>query len=126
MGKLDSERGAAAVEFALVLPILVVLLIGIMEFGRAYNTQISLTAGAREGARVMAIHKDTPLAQQAVRSGSPSLNPQVTNAQIGFDQTGCPAGMVVKVTVSYPFTFMTGFFGEGFTLTGKGAMRCGG
>ncbi|HKU29947.1 MAG TPA: TadE/TadG family type IV pilus assembly protein, partial [Arthrobacter sp.] len=42
-----SERGAAAVEFALVAPILVLLVLGIMEFGRAYNAQVSLTNAAR-------------------------------------------------------------------------------
>ena len=55
MIRMRSERGAAAVEFALVVPILLVLLLGIIEFGRAYNVQISLTHAARETARTMAI-----------------------------------------------------------------------
>ena len=50
-----SERGAVAVEFAILAPVLVMLLLGIMEFGRAYNAQTSLTNAAREGVRVMAI-----------------------------------------------------------------------
>ncbi len=37
------ERGAAAVEFALVLPLLVALVLGIVDFGRAYNQQVSKT-----------------------------------------------------------------------------------
>lgn len=127
MNPRRSERGAAAVEFALVLPLLVTLLLGIMEFGRVYNAQVSVTSAAREGARVMAIQKDPVTAREAVRAGSPSLSPQVSDSQIAFSPaTGCPVGSVVKVTVSYPQSFMTGFFGDGLTLTGKGAMRCGG
>ncbi|NKX52544.1 pilus assembly protein, partial [Arthrobacter deserti] len=51
----NAERGAVAVEFALILPILVALLLGIMEFGRAYYTQITLANAAREAARTMAV-----------------------------------------------------------------------
>ena len=42
-----SERGAVAVEFALLAPVLILLLFGITEFGRAYNVQISLSNAAR-------------------------------------------------------------------------------
>ena len=51
----QGERGAAAVEFALILPVLLLLVLGLIEFGRVYNVQISLTNAAREGARTMAI-----------------------------------------------------------------------
>ena len=109
-----------------MLPILVVLVLGIMEFGRVYNAQISLTSAAREGARVMAIENDQPNAREAIRTSSPSLNPQVTDSQVAFSPTACTAGTMENVTVTYEFSFLTGFFGEGMTLTGKGAMRCGG
>jgi len=51
----NPERGAAAVEFALILPVLILLIVGMLEFSRAYNAQLSLTNAAREGARVMAV-----------------------------------------------------------------------
>jgi Flp pilus assembly pilin Flp len=50
MGRRDQE-GAAAVEFALLLPLLVLLLFGMIEFGFAFNTRIQATNAAREGAR---------------------------------------------------------------------------
>jgi Flp pilus assembly pilin Flp len=50
MARLDQE-GAAAVEFALLLPLLVLLLFGMIEFGLAFNTRIQATNAAREGAR---------------------------------------------------------------------------
>src|ERR1039458_5924651 len=49
------ERGAAAVEFALLLPVLLLLVFGIVDFGRALNAQITLTQAAREGVRLAAL-----------------------------------------------------------------------
>ena len=48
----ESERGAVAVEFALLLPLLVVILFGIIQFGITFNRQQGIHAAAREGARL--------------------------------------------------------------------------
>ena len=48
---ITSERGQTMAEFAVVLPILVVLLFGIMQFGIAFNNYVTLTDAARAGAR---------------------------------------------------------------------------
>lgn len=55
---LKSERGQAMVEFALVLPVLLALLCGIIDFGWIYYNQITLNNAAREGARYAVIHYD--------------------------------------------------------------------
>jgi Flp pilus assembly protein TadG len=49
------ERGAAAVELAIVLPVLLMIIFGIVDFGRAYNQRLILTEAAREGARAEAV-----------------------------------------------------------------------
>lgn len=49
-----SEAGAAAVEFAILLPLLIVLVFGIWQFSMAYNRSQALSAGVREGARLAA------------------------------------------------------------------------
>ena len=52
-GRLD--RGAAAVEMALVMPLLIAMLIGIIDFSRIFNGEIQLSQAAREGARIGAL-----------------------------------------------------------------------
>jgi Flp pilus assembly protein TadG len=121
-----SERGSVAVEFALVLPILAALLIGILEFGNAYGAQLSITNAAREAARTMAVQNSVSAAQSAAVSAAGALNPALTTTQVAVSPAGCTAGTTASVTISYPFHFLTGFFGTGFTMTGKAAMQCGG
>ena len=53
-----AEKGQAMVEFALVLPLLIALLCGIIDFGWLYYNQITLSNAAREGARYAVIHYD--------------------------------------------------------------------
>jgi hypothetical protein len=52
------EDGAAAVEFALLLPLLVLLLFGFIQFGLAFNTRIQATNAAREAARQAVVGVD--------------------------------------------------------------------
>jgi len=122
------ERGAAAVEFALVMPLLLILILGIAEFGRAYNIQTTLSAAAREGARVMALQSSQSEARQAAIAAA---NPAVTLSagQISVSPSTCLGGgatATATVIVTYPMPFITNFFGASITLTGKGVMRCNG
>lgn len=128
MGRRNHDRGAAAVEFALVLPILLLLVFGIVEFGRLYNIQTSITAAAREGARVMALDNTLQSARTATESAAQPYS--LTDAQISVSPDSCPtpndADINVTVTVSYPVSLLTGWFGASVTLTGTGVMRCNG
>lgn len=123
MHRWRSERGAAAVEFALVLPMLLLIMLGIIELGRAYNVQISLTHAAREAARDMAIHKDPDAAAMVGVGAAPSVGLKATD--INFSTASCPKASDVRVTITYDLKTVTGVGGE-MTLTGKAAMRCGG
>jgi len=123
------DKGAAAVEFAIVAPLLVVLVVGIAEFGRAFFLQATLAGAAREGVRVMALQSDQSAARSAVRGYAPDLG--ISDGQIAIAPGSCPTGGVspppnATVTISYPLDFVTGFFGADLTLTGRGVMRCNG
>ncbi|KFF58793.1 hypothetical protein JF66_15935 [Cryobacterium sp. MLB-32] len=123
---LRDDRGAAAVEFALVLPVLLLLIFGLMEFGRLYNVQISLSNAAREGARTMAIENSPVAARAAAVAAAPSITPVISTSQIAISpNTNCVPGSTATVVITYTVALMTGWFGPNLTLTGTGAMRCG-
>ena len=62
------RRGAALVEFALVMPLLLLLLVGIMEFGRAWSQTQVITDAARQGARLAALLNNSSAGQDSVRT----------------------------------------------------------
>ena len=127
--RMRDERGASAVEFAFIVPLLLMLVLGIVEFGHAFQVQGTLSAAAREGVRLMALQNDPAAAKDAVRDAASSLSPTITDAQIHIDRT-CPqfngGDEFVRLTITYPMPYLTGFFGSGLDLTGTGVMRCNG
>ena len=120
------ERGAAAIEFALVLPVLLLLVRGLIEFSRLYNIKISLSNAARDGARRMAIHNSQPTAKTAAIAAAPSISPNVSGGQISITPAACAANQVVTVTITYSVSLLSGYFGTTLPLTGKKVMLCGG
>lgn len=110
------ERGVEVIEFAIVLPILAMLIFGIVQFGLYFWERQTLVAAAREGARVAAVGGTTAQIGSAVTNaadaftglsyavtvnGASSGNPPCT-AQLPPDGTSTEA---VTVTVSAPFAF---------------------
>jgi Flp pilus assembly protein TadG len=128
--RLREQRGASAVEFAFIVPLLIVLVLGIAEFGHAFQVQGQLSAAAREGVRAMALQNDPALARSVVRDATSTLNPAITDAQITITPASCPqtapVSSYVRVTINYRMPFLTNFFGSGIGLTGTGVMRCNG
>lgn len=117
------DDGAALVEFALVLSLLVMITFGIIEFGRAYNTQVTLTHATREGVRVLAITGDSTAAVTATRNAAPNL----ASGSITVFTDACNPGYPTEVRASYPLTYDIPFFGsKTITLDATAVMRCGG
>ena len=76
--RLGSERGAVAVEFALVVPLLLVVVFAVIQFGIVYNDYVTLTDATRAGARkaVVSRHEDDPegVVVEAVENSAPGLD----------------------------------------------------
>lgn len=119
-----SERGAAAVEFALVLPILVLILFGVIEFGGVYNAQLMVTGAAREAARTMAIDGVAGDAVAVARDAAIGIPSSALDVEIS--PSTCSAGADVTVEVHYDRPFLTGLFGATIELTGLATRRCQG
>jgi Flp pilus assembly protein TadG len=117
------ERGAALVEAAIILPILLLVVFGIVAFARAYNAKTTLTHAAREGVRELAITGDPVAAETVAKDAATSLDPD----QMTVTVTACVPGNPVQLTIQYPFSYDIPVFGSrSLTLTETGVMRCGG
>lgn len=122
------ESGAAAVELALVLPVLMAIVLGILGFGRMFSTQIDLSNAVQEGAR-SAVFASTPPSIAAVKSTTVSasnLAPALTVGDVSVAGSCTTAGSTVTVTASrlISFDYVLGSLSR--TITGQAAMRCPG
>jgi Flp pilus assembly protein TadG len=110
MSQRDQD-GAAAVEFALLLPLLVLLLFGLIQFGIAFNTKIQATNAAREGARMAVVGIDN---WANVGGGLAFWQAVQQNAGVGdidncvLDTTDVVGG-TLTVTFDYPLDLVIPF-----------------
>jgi Flp pilus assembly protein TadG len=106
MNTIKSERGQTMTEFAFVLPILLVLMLGIVQFGVAFNNYVSLTDAVRAGARKAAVsrHASDPAGEcraQVIASAG-SLNTTLLAENLTCDSSWNP-GAEVRVYADYPY-----------------------
>jgi Flp pilus assembly protein TadG len=128
-----ADGGAAAVEFALLLPVLLLIVFGIIDFGRALNAQITLTQAAREGARLAAVGQPTGVVAARTQAAATTLT------GVTVTVTPCPSGSGLGtnavVKASYRFSFITPVgaiagllggagIGNPLTLSAQGEMPC--
>jgi hypothetical protein len=105
-GKDNRQRGAAAVEFALILPLLLGMLLGVIDFGTAYTQNISVQAAAREGARQGVTQGDVIAYTTQARG---LLNDAQLQVKFAVDTSGGAPGLMV-VCVRYPQSSFSGFY----------------
>ena len=121
------DRGAAAVEFALVLPLLLLLLVGIVQFGRVFSMQIQLSGAANDGARYLSVNPtDASGSRTRTRAAAPNL--ALSDAEIAVTATTpCTATSFVSVEASRVFVFNIPILpSPNITLRGRGVMPCTG
>ena len=108
-----NERGAAAIEFALVLPVLVLLLLGIIEFSVALYDKAVITNASREGARAGIVFRDPPMTDGEINNVVTSY---CQNRMITFGSAtqvtttvlreGTSSGDDLTVRVQYQYQFL--------------------
>lgn len=135
------RRGAALVEMALVLPVFLAIVMGIIEFGRGMWVGNMVTNAAREGTRIAVLEWSTnPEVRQAITSFlTSSVGVDAADVQINIAITPAPANPrpvtecsncetrdLIAVTVTMPFNavaLIPGSYSQGANLTGRSAMR---
>jgi Flp pilus assembly protein TadG len=109
MRRLRSQRGAALIETAITIPMVLLVSVAIFEFGRAYQTWQVLTNAAREGARV-SILADSTDAQVTAAVRNYMTAGRIQNAATApvVLERAVPLGPNTssRITINYPFTFM--------------------
>ncbi|MFV2039173.1 MAG: TadE/TadG family type IV pilus assembly protein [Acidimicrobiales bacterium] len=120
-GSRDRGRGVAVIEFALIMPLLLMLVFGIVEFGQAYQARLTVTHAAREGVRVLAVTDNQPAAEAAALAAATGID----QALVTIVATPCAAGMPAVVVVTYPVVIdVPGTGTYNLTVEGKAVMTC--
>lgn len=136
---IESQKGTSAVEFAIILPILLLLILGIFEFSFLQFNKAVITNAAREGARAGIVQRIPRVSSTEIET---TVNNYCFNHLITFDGpttptvssiTPCPegaySGAPLQVTVTFHYTylalpsFVSGLIG-GTTLTAEAVMKC--
>lgn len=143
--RVRSERGAELIEFALVLPILLMVVLGVVDFGLLFQRMEVVTNAAREGARIAVLPGYGAADVQAracdyIASGGVPItgscpspaNPVISVAPVSIPMpapTAAMSGQRVTVTYTHSYLFIgpiAGWFGGSFTtvpVTGVAVMR---
>ena len=118
-GRVHDQRGVAAVEFALIFPVLVLLVLGIIEFGLGFHAWDATQNAAREGARLGAVDASPSNIRSRVRGTTDFLNQTNLSVTIQCQRDGgafftCSndpsqwvEGDIVRVTVEYHYDYLT-------------------
>lgn len=121
------RRAAAAVELAIMLPLLALILVIACDFARLYYQYLTITNCARNGALwasdpTTSVYSQYSTVQQAALAGATNLSPTPTvTSSAGTDANGNPN---VSVTVTYPFQMVSSYLGfSSVTLSRTVEMR---
>jgi len=110
MKRLRNQKGAALLEAAITMPILLLISVGIFEFGRAYQTWQVLTNASREGARIAVLEGVTDAdvrarVNQYLTIGGLATQPD-SNILVARDVPLTGASTASTVGINYPFQFI--------------------
>jgi Flp pilus assembly protein TadG len=124
-----AERGTALIEFALVLPMLLIMTVAAVDFGRAFFVKNVVAQAAREGVRLRAVSSsaDSALVRDRVLQVANASNVTVTSLAINGPDASRQVTVVVTAEFNWIFPGVFNLFGANFTnpvaLTGEAVMR---
>jgi Flp pilus assembly protein TadG len=104
--QIRNQQGQTMTEFALVLPVLALILFAVIQFGIVFNNYITLTDATRAGARKAAVSRQDPNRNSAVMSAVRSSASDLTSSKLSVSPPSSTwqSGDDVTVTASYPYS----------------------
>ena len=135
LGKINNQNGAALVEFAIVLPVLLMLIFGMIEFSILLYDKAMITNASREGARAGIVYSPTPVTKEKIEL---TVNNYLQTHLISLGGASAPTitagqctgtGAPLTVTVTYPYNFLVlpdfvQSLSGTLTLSAQTVMRC--
>ncbi|QHS22504.1 pilus assembly protein [Virgibacillus sp. MSP4-1] len=126
MGLRKSQRGQAVVEIALVLPILLLLIFGMIDIGRIIHTYMTVEHVSRESARAASVGDDNLEIAETAYQAAPALNQEYLSITIS-PESNRSRGSYVSISTSYPVEILTPFIRQllpnPFLVTSETVMR---
>jgi Flp pilus assembly protein TadG len=126
---IRSQKGQSIVELALILPIIIIILFGIIEFGRIFYSYIVITNAAREGARLGSVGKSDIEITEKIKQTAPlpQSEQKLKITRLEPSEASRSPGLPLTVEVSYDVDIITPFFSSfipnPFTLRAQAVMR---
>jgi Flp pilus assembly protein TadG len=107
--KEQKEKGQSLLELALILPLLIIILAGVLDLGRLYYAYVAVTDAAAEGASYAAIHPEPGKRDEVLQRAQEASRGlvQIDPAMVEVDCPAVASGAPITVTVSYSFTVAT-------------------
>lgn len=123
----QNREGQAMVEMALVLPVLILIMFGIIEFGRVFNSYLVVTNAAREAARVGVVGATDTEIINTVKNAAGTLKVSKLNWNITPSATNRVRGASLKIKVTYPVDIYApvigSLIGDPYMVTAQSVMR---
>ncbi|ATW26025.1 TadE/TadG family type IV pilus assembly protein [Candidatus Formimonas warabiya] len=127
MKLIKSCKGQAMVELALILPVLLLLIFGIVEFSRVFSTQLLITSSAREAAREAAVGASDATIVLSAENSASILDSSKMTVTISPDESTRIRGDSVTVRIAYPVKIyapiISSLIGDPYTVSSEIAMR---
>jgi hypothetical protein len=101
----ESQRGQTLVEFALILPLFLLMFFAMVDFGRGFYSWLLVTNAAREGARVAATQQPAAAVQTRILDALGGLDP--ADVTITLTNVQGSRGQAVEVDLTYDFEYVT-------------------
>jgi hypothetical protein len=125
--KAKDESGQSIVEFALILPLLLLLIMGIIEFSFIFSNYLTLSNASREATRSIALGVSDATAKERIYDLTKSLNDSKLDIEIDPEGVLRNQGDMVSITIIYDYEFITpmmeSLIGKEFTLQVSSTMR---